>query len=32
MRASGRYGHIIPMPQEAGAQERMLALAGRAVH
>ncbi|WP_321572573.1 TIGR03086 family metal-binding protein [Parafrankia colletiae] len=31
MRASGRYGHIIPMPQEAGAQERMLALAGRAM-
>ncbi len=31
MRASGRYGHIIPIPREAGAQERMLALAGRAV-
>ncbi len=31
MRASGRYGHILATAQEAGAQERMLALAGRAM-
>lgn len=29
MRGSGRYGSILPTPQDAGAQDRMLALAGR---
>ncbi|WP_055410811.1 TIGR03086 family metal-binding protein [Frankia sp. ACN1ag] len=31
MRGPGRYGSVVPTPQDAGAQERMLALAGRMV-